>query len=100
MLKRIIQFIKAAGAKSENKSDRDGFLSYHAESHAVAVGLGAGFLFIATGEKALLGIVLPVITSALRGKNKEYSKILTDVYQEPHYAIIAVVVGYLLGTTL
>jgi hypothetical protein len=91
------EWIKAAGQPNESNTDRDGFLSYSAEVHAVGVGLGIGFLAVATGNMQLLGVILPAITSGLRAKNREFSKILEDVYQEPHYAIAAVVVGMLLG---
>lgn len=89
--------IEDAGAKSESDSERDGFLSYHAESHAAGVGLGLGFAAVATGNVQWLGLVLPAVTAGLRAKNREFGKILTDVRQEPHYALGGLVAGALLG---
>jgi hypothetical protein len=89
--------IEDAGAPTESDSDRNGFLSYHAESHAVGVGLGVGFVAIATGNIQYIGLVWPAITAGLRAKNKEFGKILTDVRQEPHYAAGGLVAGAVLG---
>lgn len=93
----LMQWIRDAGAVKESDSERDGFLSYHAESHAVAVGMGIGWLALVTGDMQLLGIVIPAITAGLRAKNKEFGKILKDVYQEPHYSVMGVVVGGVIG---
>jgi len=90
-------FIEDAGAASESDSDRNGFLSYHAEPHAVGVGAGLGFAAVATGRLQLLGLLVPAITAGLRAKDREFGKILTDVRQEPHYALGGLVVGALLG---
>jgi len=98
MIRKLITFIKQAGAASEQSTDRQGFLSYHAESHAVAVGLGAGFLLTLSGNGQLLGAVIGAISAGLRGESsRQPTKILTDVYQEPHYAIGGLVVGVILG---
>jgi len=90
-------YIEDAGAPTESDSERNGFLSYHAESHAVGVGLGVAWLAMVTGNLQLLGLVVPAITAGLRAKNREFSKILTDVRQEPHYALGGLVVGAALG---
>lgn len=97
MIRKLIRVIRQAGAPSEGSTDRSGFLSYHAETHAVGVGLGIGWLAIVSGDLQLLGVVIPAITSGFRAKNRELGKILRDVYQEPHYALGALVAGALLG---
>lgn len=97
MLKQLIAFIRSAGAKSEADTDRDGFLSYHAEPHSVAVGAGAGFAAVATNDTKLLGAILPAATAGLRAKDRKFSRILTDVKDEPHYALAGVVCGALVG---
>lgn len=38
MLSRIAQFIKDAGTPGEENTDRDGFLSHAAETHALVIG--------------------------------------------------------------
>ena len=92
-----IDTLRDAGASSEGDSDRNGFLSYHAESHAAGLGIGLGWLAIVTGDLQLLGLVLPAITAGLRAKNREFGKILADVRQEPHYCLGGLPLGGLLG---
>ena len=43
-LKALWEFIKGAGAPTESDSERDGFLSYSGEVHAVGVGIYYGFV--------------------------------------------------------
>lgn len=93
----IPDVIEDAGAPTEADSERNGFLSYHAESHAVGVGLGIGLAAVATGNIRWIGLVWPAITTGLRGKNKEFAKILADVKQEPHYGVAGLAVGAVLG---
>lgn len=92
-----LQFIKSASAKSESDSNRNGFLSHRSETHALGVGMGLSWLALVTGDMALLGIVIPAITSGLRAKDKEFSKILKDVYEEPHYSLFGLVLGGVLA---
>ena len=91
------QFIEDAGAPSEQASDRDGAFSYHAETHAFAVGAGVAWIALVTGNLQLLGLVVPAITTGLRAKDGDYGMILTDVVQEPHYALGGLLLGGLLG---
>ena len=91
------QYIEDAGAPSEQASDRDGAFSYHAETHAFAVGAGAAWIALVTGNLQLLGLVVPAITTGLRAKAGDYGKILTDVVQEPHYALGGLLFGGVLA---
>jgi hypothetical protein len=91
------EWIRQAGQPTESDTARNGFLSYSAEVHALGIGLGVGWLVTVTGDTQLLAVILPAITSGLRAKNKEFSKILQDIAQEPHYCIGAIPVGGLLG---
>lgn len=43
-LQKLVQFVKGAGAAQESDSERDGFLSYSGEVHAVGVGIYYGFV--------------------------------------------------------
>lgn len=98
MIQRFIQFIKDAGAKTEKASDRDGFLSYHAESHAAGMGLAGGFMATAAGETKLLGLVYAAaVHGTAKERNGKRRRILLDVVQEMHYALGGIVVGALLG---
>lgn len=91
-------WIRQAGAGNESDTDRNGFLSYHAEAHAVGVGLGAGFMLTLSGDEKLLGLVLAAISAGLRGEStSDKSRVYEDIVSEPHYAIGGVVVGAVLG---
>jgi len=100
LLERLIRFGKAAGAARESDTDRDGFLSYHAESHSAALGLSGGWFAVVQGDMALLSVVY---SAAVYGKvtgmgdNPKRRRLLRDVAEEPHYALVGVVVGALLG---
>lgn len=94
----IILFIKRAGAQSENTFDHNGLFSYHAESHAAGMGIAGGFIFTATGEATLLGMVYG---AAIYGRTTEVNdkrrKILVDIRDEWHYALGGIVFGAVLG---
>jgi hypothetical protein len=100
MLRELIAFGKAAGAKSETDSERDGFLSYHAESHSAALGVSGGWFAVVQGDMALLSVVYSAAVygkASGMGDNPKRRRLLRDVAQEPHYALVGVVVGALLG---
>lgn len=44
LLKWLLSFIKTAGAPTEEDTERDGFLSYSAETHGLALGFYYGFI--------------------------------------------------------
>lgn len=101
MLSKVYKLIQEMGALEESDTDRDGFLSYSAETHAVAVGLGVGFLATASGQASLVGVIIPTISAGLRGKSADgKSKILTDVKTEPHYALGGLAAGAAAGYLL
>lgn len=80
MIKKIIKFIKSAGAVRESDSDRDGFMSYKSESHAIGHGLYDGLTTRRPYPKELPDNV--------------------DVQREPHYFKGAFVLGTLLQAAL
>lgn len=94
----LVRLYKSAGAKSESSYGRDGFLSYHAESHALGMGMAAGFVSMAYGDAKLLGFVY---AAAVYGKaqesNQQRRRIFVDIKQEPHYALAGLVFGAVLG---
>jgi hypothetical protein len=103
MIHRLIRLFKDAGAKSEDATARDGAFSYHAETHAVAVGIAAGFFAVATGRERLLGLVYgAAVAGEARGMDESHKRrrILLDCKQEPHYALAGAVVGGLLGAVV
>lgn len=94
----IVRFIKAAGGKTEAKTKRDGFLSYHAESHALGMGTAAGYLAVAHGEKRLLGMVIAgAVHGQAHAKSGRRRRIFKDIVEEPHYALFGIVMGGVLG---
>lgn len=99
MIAELLQYVKHAGATSESDSDRDGFLSYHAESHAAGLGIAAGWFATATGETKLLSVVYgAAVYGKATGENEKRRRIVRDVVEEPHYAVGGVVLGALFGT--
>ncbi|MFD1515649.1 hypothetical protein ACFSBT_20410 [Halomarina rubra] len=97
MLSKLIQFIREAGSASEASHDRDGFLSNHAETHAIGMGLSLGFAAGALNQLSLVGVVVSLAVYGRAGETNLDAKIVEDVRQEPHYALGALVVGVLLG---
>lgn len=100
MFQRLVTIIKQAGAGSEDDTERDGAFSYHAETHAAAVGLAAGFFATATGDERFLSLILAAAVygqARYRDKTPKRRRILQDIRQEPHYALAFAVLGALLG---
>lgn len=100
VMSRLLRFAREAGAKREADTDRDGAFSYHAETHAVGVGLGVGVAAGATDEYRLVGGVVALAFGANRGPTLSSPKIAEDVRQEPHYALVGLVVGLVIGNLL
>jgi hypothetical protein len=97
----LIRFVKAAGATSEAATDRNGFLSYHAETHALAMGMAAAFTAVAFNEASLLGIVYGAATHGrIRQSEGKRRRIIADCKQEPHYALTGVVIGGVLAVSV
>lgn len=94
---RVIGFVKTAGAESEDATERDGFLSYHAETHALGTGIGVGFAAAASGELQLVGFVVAAILYGNRGSSVFSGKLLQDINQEKQYFLAGLVVGAVLG---
>lgn len=98
ILKRLVIFAKHAGAEKESMTKRDGFLSYHAETHALAMGLAAGWWYGAEGNTELLSLVYAAgVNARAHAANGKRRRILRDITQEPHYALAGVVAGAVLG---
>ncbi|WP_167599521.1 hypothetical protein [Halorussus marinus] len=98
LLETAVAFVKSAGQPTESDSERDGFLSYKSETHAVGLGIAAGFFATAHGETQLLALVYG---AAVYGKAYEASgqrrRLWKDVRSEPHYALGGAVAGSVFG---
>jgi hypothetical protein len=80
-------------AANESESERDGFLSYSGEWHAVAVGAFFGFVFAATGTPAVSVFAFLVFS----GKAKASNNHLRDAAKEVAYSGGAFVVFAVVG---
>lgn len=92
-----IRCIKQAGAPSEDTYERDGFLSYHAETHAAGAGIGLGFTITASGNLRLFGVLSQVVLFGNDGEDLLEPRLLGDVKQERHYFLGGLVIGASLG---
>lgn len=94
---RVVRFIEEAGAPSERRTDRDGFLSYAAETHAVGAGIGLGFMIASTGEWRYLGVLLELVLFGNRGETRLGATLLRDILKERHYFLSGLVIGAMVG---
>lgn len=97
VLSRIVRFVRQAGAPSEDSYDRDGFLSWHAESHAAGVGIGIGIMAGATDDYRFAGAIVALLFGLDRGPRLRDPKVVEDLVQEPHYAIGGLALGLVVG---
>lgn len=99
LMKRLVRFIERAGAEGEDDFEGNGFLSYHAETHAIGMGVAAGWWYGAEGTTELLGLVYAAaVNGEAHARNGKRRRILRDIVQEPHYALGGVVLGAVLGS--
>jgi len=94
---QIVRLIKQAGGPSESATERDGFLSYAAETHAVGAGLGFGFTIAASGELRYFGVVYQAVILGNRGGRLFQRQLLEDVTKEKQYFLGGLVAGSVLG---
>lgn len=93
------KWIRQAGAPSESDSARDGVLSYSAEVHALALGLGAGVvtaLLLVLGHRELSALPAVAVVGwalGIRKVPKGADSHVRDVAREPAYAVGGVAVG-------
>lgn len=97
ILDRVVRFIKIAGSAREASFDHNGFLSYHAESHALGAGIAVGFLAAAAGLLGLLGVMLKLAIYGNRGESLFEPKLLEDILSERHYFLGGIVAGVIPG---
>lgn len=97
LLDRLVRFIRQAGSPSEDSYDRDGFLSYHAEPHALGAGIGLGFMALAAGDLRVLGLLLELVLFGNRSERLLEPRLVGDILQERHYFLGGIVLGGLVG---
>lgn len=93
------KWLRQAGAPSESDTERDGVLSYSGESHALAIGIGAGVvsaLLLLMGYTELSALPAAAVVAwalGLRKVPKGSDSHVRDVAHEPAYAVAGVAVG-------
>lgn len=97
ILDRIIHFVKQAGAPSEEATERDGFLSYKSETHALGAGLGLGFMIGAAAELSVIGVILTFVLYGNRSDNFLSPVLIHDIRSELQYFIPGFAIGLTLG---
>lgn len=98
LLERLIVWFRAMGAKTEADSERDGFLSYKSETHAVGMAIAGGFVLAAHGDAKLAGLVYgAAVYGRSYGEKGKRLIIIQDIIREPQYALGALVFGVFLG---
>lgn len=92
----MFDWILEGGGGSESDTERDGFLSYSGEIHAVGIGASAGVLTAVTGNPA----VALTFAALLFGKQKYENKHLNDASKEAAYSGAAFTFIYLITVLL
>lgn len=96
MIDEIVEWVREAGRSREKDSDRDGFLSYAHESHAVGYGLGLGFAVVAAhaGFPFVLFLVLAALGGIQIGRLAfGDARVMEEIREEPQYFLPALLVG-------
>lgn len=99
-LNQLVQFIREAGSPRESSHERNSAFSYKSETHAAGMGFAAGFIAGATGETRLIGVVVGIAVYANRGDSVLQARVVNDLRAEPHYALGAIPLGYVVGTAV
>lgn len=97
VLDLVIRVVKQAGAASEADTDRDGVLSYAAETHALGAGIAMGLLAFASGDAQLVGGIISAVLYGNRGSQVRDLTLLKDITKEFQYWLFGVVIGAALG---
>ena len=97
VIDRLIHFVGTFGASKESATDRDGILSYAAESHAAGAGLGVGFLLAVSGYYRLFGAVYFGLAHRNRKGSLFSGQLLEDIQKETQYFLGGLVAGAVLG---
>lgn len=90
-------YVEGASAKSEAASQRDGLLSWKGETHALAIGIGAGFALGSQGDKRLVGAIVAAGLYGSRGGNRLNDSFAKQVRRELPYAAAGIVIGVVIG---
>lgn len=93
MKETLLQLVKTAGAASEDDTERDGFLSYAGETHALGTGLGVGFVAMATGRTRLLGLLLVAVLYGRQGKTALSPRLFRQLVEELPYFAVGLALG-------
>jgi len=98
MIKKLLQWLKARSAPTEDARDYDGVLSYAGEWHALIIGLGTGFTAAVTGQPVVLAGLFAValgISGVDVGVKFDGKGVTNELRREPWYAVGGGIVAYL-----
>lgn len=89
--------INEAGAYRESDTERDGFLSYAAESHAIGYGvaLGAAVGLSMLGHPEPLAIVIAALGGVGAARKKKNERVWKEIREEFQYFGPSIAVGFL-----
>lgn len=111
MIDKIINWFKVYSRKEEEATERDGFLSYAGEFHALTIGIGLGIYSGFYKEPGVMAAVvgmsfgLGVAGSAQRrlrkalekaGSPKELSSVIGEMRREPWYSVGGALIGFVM----
>lgn len=98
MFEWLRRLVGSASAYRESDSERDGFLSYAAETHSVGYGLalGAAIALKLAGVPWVLELVVLSLGGVTAKRKLGNERVWREITDEPQYFLGALVVGFLL----
>lgn len=92
----LINLVRTAGAYRESDTERDGFLSYAAETHSVGYGLavGAAIALNLAGVPWVLELVFVALGGVGAKRRFGNERVMREITDEPQYFLGALVLGF------
>jgi hypothetical protein len=94
---RIIKVVRQAGATDESKTNRQGFLSWKAETHALFASTALTFTILTLGRVSVLGALVFITLYINRGDTIRSKDVVNDILIERAYTYGGVVAGTVLA---
>lgn len=97
MLGKLLRLIKQAGATSESKTERPGFISWKAETHALFGSAALTLTLLVSGNERVLGALAFIILYGNRGGKLKSNDLIKDMVKERAYTAGGVVIGAIIA---